>query len=70
MESLEIPVIEGESGHDVCKRLFDRSLEAGWLPVREKTDRWSPSRRTDSRKLLSSEVKLSASGWELELRAG
>ena len=70
MESLEIPVIEGESGHEVCKRLFDRSLEAGWLPVREKTDRWSPSRRTDSRKLLSSEVKLSASGWELELRAG
>jgi len=70
MESLEVPVLEGESGHEVCKRLFDRSLEAGWLPVRPETDRWSPSRRKDSGKLESAEVKLSASGWELELLAG
>ena len=69
-ESVEVPIVEGDTGHDVCKRLFDRSLEAGWLPVRPKTDRWSPSRRQDSGKLESSEVKLSASGWELEVVAG
>ena len=69
-ESVDVPIVEGDSGHDVCKRLFERSLEAGWLPVRPKTDRWSPSRRKDSRKLESSEVKLSASGWELEVFAG
>jgi len=68
-EALSVPVVEGDSGHDVCKRLFDQSLEAGWLPVRPETDRWSPSRRKDARKLESAEVKLSASGWELEVFA-
>lgn len=69
-ESIEVPVPEADSGHDVCKRLFDRSLEAGWLPARPKTDHWSPFQRKDSGKLESSEVKLSASGWELEVFAG
>jgi len=68
--ALEVPILEGDSGHDVCKRLFDRSLEAGWLAIRPKTDRWSPSRRKDSGKLESSEITLSASGWELEVFAG
>jgi len=69
-EKIEVPIRAGDSGHDVCKRLFDQSLESGWLPLRPKTDRWSPTRRKDSRTLESSEVKLSASGWEIELVAG
>lgn len=69
-EAIEIPILEGESGHDACKRLFDSSLEAGWLPVRPKTDQWSPTRRKDSRKLESAEVKLTAPGWELLVSVG
>ena len=70
VEVVEVPIVEGDTGHDVCKRLFDQSLEAGWLPLRPETDRWSPSQRKDSGKLESTEVKLSASGWELQLFAG
>ena len=69
-EKIEVPVRAGDTGHDVCKRLFNTSIEAGWLSLRPATDRWSPARRKDSRKLESTEVKLSAPGWEIELVAG
>jgi len=69
-DGFEAPIVAGDSGHDVCKRLFDISLEAGWLPVRPSTDRWSPTRRKDSRKLESTEIKFAAQGWEIELVAG
>ena len=69
-ESIQVSIEAGESGHDVCKRLFDASLESGWLPVRPATDRWSPSRRKDARTLQSTEISLHAPGWELELTAG
>jgi len=70
LEELEVPIIAGETGHDVCKRLFDESLDAGWLAVRPKTNQWSPVRRQDSGKLESFGVTLSASGWELVVSAG
>ena len=69
-QSLQVPILTSDSGHDVCKRLFDSALESGWLPVRPATDRWSPSRRQDARTLESTEIKLTASGWEIELVAG
>jgi len=69
-EVLEVPILAEDTAHDACERLFDTSLKAGWLPVRPATDRWSPARRQDSRKLESAEIKLTAPGWELEVVAG
>jgi hypothetical protein len=67
---LNVDVLSADTGHTVCKRLYESSLSEGWLPFRAQTDQWSPNRRKDSKEMESTEVGLFADGWALELTAG
>ena len=70
LKKLEVEVFKADTGHTICKRLYDASLYEGWLPFRAQTDQWSPNRRKDSKVMESTEISFSAKGWALELTAG
>jgi len=70
LKKLEVEVFRADTGHTICKRLYDASLYEGWLPFRAQTDQWSPNRRKDSKVMESTEISFSAKGWALELTAG
>jgi hypothetical protein len=69
-KTLKVDVFSADTGHTVCKRLYESSLSEGWLPFRAQTDQWSPNRRKDSKEMESTEVSLFADGWALELTVG
>lgn len=70
LKTLNVEIFGSDTGHNVCKRLYDVSLNEGWLPFRAQTDQWSPNRRKDSKVLESTEVDFSLDGWTLELTVG
>lgn len=70
LKTLNVEIFNSDTGHNVCKRLYDASQEEGWLPFRAKTDQWSPNRRKDSKVMESTEVLFSSEGWTLELTVG
>ena len=70
LKTLNVEIFASDTGHNVCKRLYDASQEEGWLPFRAKTDQWSPNRRKDSKVMESTEVLFSSEGWALELTVG
>ena len=69
-KTLNVDVFSTDTGHTICRRLYESSLYEGWLPFRAQTDQWSPNRRKDSKVMESTEISLFADGWALELTAG